>query len=210
MSEKNKEILRNWENSFSAQQWTEHDARYQRRAFLAETLKATAGVSLFSSLPFLAACDQQPQQLQSQLIKQQPWQDFAAVQNILFPDDGNGPSANDLNATAYLKFILHAADTDQQDRKFILDGSNWLNQLSQTKYHNPFVVLERKAQSELLHEIAKSRSGERWLSHLLLYIFEALLVDPVYGSNPNGMGWKWLEHQAGFPSPPPEKCIPSY
>jgi gluconate 2-dehydrogenase gamma chain len=43
------------------------------------------------------------------------------------------------------------------------------------------------------------------LSLLLYYIFEALLSDPVYGGNPGGIGWQWLEHQPGFPRPPADK-----
>ena len=34
-----------------------------------------------------------------------------------------------------------------------------------------------------------------------LYIFEALLSDPVYGGNPEGIGWRWLGHRPGFPRP---------
>jgi gluconate 2-dehydrogenase gamma chain len=36
---------------------------------------------------------------------------------------------------------------------------------------------------------------------LLDYIMEALLTDPVYGGNPNSIGWQWLKHQPGFPRP---------
>jgi len=27
----------------------------------------------------------------------------------------------------------------------------------------------------------------------------------VYGGNPDGIGWKWLEHQPGYPTPPADK-----
>jgi len=40
---------------------------------------------------------------------------------------------------------------------------------------------------------------------LLTYILEALLTDPVYGGNPNGIGWTWLQHQPGFPTPTEDK-----
>ena len=43
----------------------------------------------------------------------------------------------------------------------------------------------------------ETRWGRAWLSLLLYYIFEALLSDPVYGGNPDGIGWQWLEHQPG-------------
>ena len=44
-----------------------------------------------------------------------------------------------------------------------------------------------------------------WLSLLLTYLLEALLADPVYGGNPGGIGWQWLAHQPGFPTPPADK-----
>jgi len=40
---------------------------------------------------------------------------------------------------------------------------------------------------------------------LLTYLLEALLADPVYAGNPNGIGWKWLQHQPGFPRPTKNK-----
>ena len=36
---------------------------------------------------------------------------------------------------------------------------------------------------------------------VMYYLAEALMLDPVYGGNPDMIGWKWLEHQAGFPRP---------
>ena len=40
---------------------------------------------------------------------------------------------------------------------------------------------------------------------ILTYLLQALLTDPVYGGNPNGVGWKWLHHQPGFPRPPKDE-----
>jgi gluconate 2-dehydrogenase gamma chain len=56
-----------------------------------------------------------------------------------------------------------------------------------------------------LREIEQSRAGRNWLSLLLTYLLEALLADPVYGGNPDGIGWTWLEHQPGYPAPPRDK-----
>ena len=30
---------------------------------------------------------------------------------------------------------------------------------------------------------------------------EALLTDPAYGGNPDGIGWRWLGHTPGYPRP---------
>ena len=57
----------------------------------------------------------------------------------------------------------------------------------------------------MLRQIEQSNAGQNWLSLLLTYLLEALLADPVYGGNPDGIGWQWLEHQSGFPRPPADK-----
>jgi gluconate 2-dehydrogenase gamma chain len=68
-----------------------------------------------------------------------------------------------------------------------------------------FLALDDEQQELVLRDIAESDAGENWLSTLLTYLFEALLTDPVYGGNPGGIGWKWLQHVPGFPRPPLDK-----
>ncbi len=198
-------LLRQWDNSLSAKQHAALDLSLERRSFLANTLKAAATLSLLPGLIQLSACSKDPELDQQSLIQQEPWKTFATVQQILFPDDGNGPSAMDIHAALYLKFVLEAPDTEAADREFILNGINWLNDLSQQTHQKPFILVNVTQQDALLKQISQSRAGERWLSTLLLYIFEALLSDPAYGANPDGIGWRWLEHQPGFPSPPKNK-----
>jgi gluconate 2-dehydrogenase gamma chain len=125
-----------------------------------------------------------------------------AVQMQLFPDDGDGPSARDLNAIAYLEWAM----TDPQnikdgDPEFIAKGIGWLDDLSEQTEGASFIKLSDKQQDNVLKQISKSQAGENWLSLLMYYLAEALMLDPVYGGNPEMIGWKWLEHQAGFPRP---------
>ncbi len=125
-----------------------------------------------------------------------------AVQIQLFPDDGNGPGARDLNAIAYLEWAM----TDRQNKEdgdpdFIAKGIGWLDDLSEQTQGDSFIKLSDKQQDKVLKQIAKSQAGENWLSLLMYYLAEALMLDPVYGGNPEMIGWKWLEHQAGFPRP---------
>lgn len=199
------DVLNKWNQSLGRAQLERLQTNLDRRRFLHDSCKATAGLSLLPSIALFSACDQTPQISQAQIIQHEPWTSLAAVQLILFPADNNGPSAMDLNATAYLKFVLDAPDTDQDDRQFILKGVGWLNQLSKTHHKKPFIETNLEQQNSLITQIAGSQSGERWLSFLLLYIFEALLTDPAYGANPNGIGWQWLEHKPGFPHPPADK-----
>jgi len=203
------DLLNQWDQSLDQAQLDRLQTNLERRRFLHDSCKAAAGpalaLGLLPSLALFSACDKTPQILQAQIINQEPWTSLAAVQQIMFPDDGNGPSAADLNATAYLKFVIDTPDMDKDDRQFILKGIDWLNQLSTKNTQKLFIENNTQKRNELITQIAKSQSGERWLSFLLLYMFEALLTDPVYGANPNGIGWDWLEHKPGFPHPPKNK-----
>jgi len=125
-----------------------------------------------------------------------------SVQMQLFPDDGNGPSARDLNAIAYLEWAMSdSQNINDGDAEFIAKGIGWINDLSEQTRGDTFIKLNYDQQHIVLEQIAKSQAGENWLAILMYYLTEALLLDPVYGGNPNMIGWKWLEHQPGFPRP---------
>jgi gluconate 2-dehydrogenase gamma chain len=126
------------------------------------------------------------------------------VQNHLFPPSTDSPGADDINALVYLQRALEDPAL-AEDKQFIARGIGWLDELSATTYQKNFLQLDFDGREQLLRTIAKSSAGENWLSTLLLYIFEALLTDPVYGGNPDGIGWAWLEHTPGFPHPPADK-----
>lgn len=162
------------------------------------------GVSAFSAgmlLPLSSRAN--PQAASTVPLREAPWPTIAAVQEHLFPTEADSPGAGDINATGYLKTLLDDSAHDEDERNFILNGPNWLNELAITHYRNPFTRLNETQREQLLQRIARSEAGENWLALLLLYIFEALLSSPVYGGNPEGIGWRWLEHNPGFPQPTP-------
>lgn len=141
----------------------------------------------------------------SSFLQQQPWKTFAVVQEHLFPAGKNSPGAKDINATLYLKNTLDTPDMEKEDREFILNGVKWLDAMSNEMKGKPFINLQAEGREIVLRHIEKSSAGENWLATIILYITEALLADPVYGGNPGGIGWKWLQHQPGFPRPPEDK-----
>lgn len=196
-------ILTEWDMSISSEGLQKLAGLSGRRLFLTGMFRTGVILAGMPLWPALSACDRQA--AQRRLSRQQPWQTFAAVQQQLFPADGDGPSARDINATLYLKSVLEATDTEAGDRAFLLDGIKWLNALTDKQFHKAFVALDVYEQDKALQTIATSSAGERWLSQLILYIMEALLTDPVYGGNPDTIGWRWLQHQAGFPRPPRNK-----
>ncbi len=134
-----------------------------------------------------------------------PWATIDVVQNHLFPTEKDSPGAKEINALMYLRNIITSTMIDQDEKEFIMNGVKWLNDLSIEEQGAVFNQLSYSQQTDMLHQITKSKSGRRWISKLLTYIFEALLSDPVYGGNPGGIGWKWLNHHPGFPRPPKHK-----
>lgn len=120
----------------------------------------------------------------------------------LFPADGDGPSARDLNALPYLEWaITDRVNLNDGDPGFIARHVGRLDELSITAYGARFVELADEFKEEVLQRIAGSESGEKLLSLLLFYLTEALMLDPYYGANPDMIGWLWLEHRPGFPRP---------
>ena len=131
------------------------------------------------------------------------WAIVAAVQEQLFPSEPNAPGANEIQALNYLQQAMLAPDRDPDERAFILQGGGWLQQLAteQGGADGGFIALDNTGRERLLRRIAASEAGENWLSTLIVHILEALLTEPVYGGNPGGIGWAWLQHRPGFPHP---------
>ena len=138
-------------------------------------------------------------------LKEHAWWTLALVQDVLFPPGEDIPGASDFGAIVYLHRAIENPQADGEDRDFIMRGVGWLDDLTQTQYDRTFAQLSDSQQQAIITQIVKSRAGRNWVSTLLSYILEAMLADPVYGGNKNGIGWKWLEHQPGYPAPPADK-----
>ncbi|MDH5472305.1 MAG: gluconate 2-dehydrogenase subunit 3 family protein [Gammaproteobacteria bacterium] len=169
-----------------------------RRTFitLVASISATYPASLLSQSAAASA---------NSIPSNDPWHTLASVQEHLFPATEHSPGANDIQALGFLKNMLNAPDADEEERNFIHNGVNWLNDMARKNHNAVFTQLNETNKEKVLRQIEQSQAGERWLSILLTYLIEALLSDPVYGGNPDGIGWKWLEHQPGFPLPGTDK-----
>jgi gluconate 2-dehydrogenase gamma chain len=133
------------------------------------------------------------------------WLTLAAVQEVLFPAAEDVPGAADIGATIYLHDAIENPGADGEDKDFIFRGLGWLDGLTQERKNKTFLQLTKLEQEEIIEVIVKSRAGRNWVSTLLTYTLEALLADPVYGGNKDAAGWKWLEHQPGYPAPPADR-----
>jgi gluconate 2-dehydrogenase gamma chain len=170
-----------------------------RLALLGSLLAAYPAATLAQSRSALQL--QQPADWQDEA----PWATLSAVQEHMFPAGADMPGAGDIHAIVYLHNTLENPAADGEDREFLFNGVGWLNDLANKETGLSFVALDESQRESLLRQIEQSRAGRNWLSLLLTYVLEALLSDPVYGGNPNGVGWQWLAHQPGYPTPPADK-----
>ena len=123
------------------------------------------------------------------------------VQNLLFPNDGNGPGAKQINSDEYLLWVLSDPRKDPADTKYIIDGIGWVAETAEEEYDKSFAELSAAEKESLVTFMAGKDWGSSWLSIILTYIFEALIADPQYGGNTNESGWEWLNHYPGNPRP---------
>lgn len=176
-----------------------------RRAFLLRGGAALATVAALATLPYALRKDL-TRETSFVLFSSVQRQTLQAVQEHLFPGGPDSPGAMDVNAAAYLETAITAPGIDPDARNTIVNGVGRMQDASRERFDVLFNSLGYRQREQLLRYLAdRTRWGRAWLSLLLYYIFEALLSDPVYGGNPGEIGWRWLEHQPGFPRPQADK-----
>ncbi len=186
-----------------------HSKRLGRRTFLLGGGAALATAAALAGLPYALRKDL-TREVSFVLFSTQQRQALRAVQEHLFPSEADSPGAVDINATAYLETAITAPGIDPDTRNTVVNGIGRLQDASRERFDVPLNSLDYERREQLLRYLAdETRWGRAWLSLLLYYVFEALLSDPVYGGNPDEIGWLWLEHQPGFPRPPVDKTYGS-
>ena len=176
-----------------------------RRSFLIQTGSTITATSTLFSLNTDASTPSNLQAIQGAWLSQQQWQTLAVVQEHLFPSESDAPGAKEIQATHYLNVMLTHPKSDPNERDLIKNGIVQLDKIAQDSYSKYFTLLSTEQREAVLRHLETEKIGKQWIRLLLEYIFEALLSDPIYGGNPNGIGWKWLAHQPGFPGLPKNK-----
>jgi len=189
-----KEITHFFDNNYKTPQWLL--TKFSRR----KLLKSAAGMTAMTAMPTMALGINEQKQTAT-IVQTDPWLTIDAVFDHLLPKSTNGPSAKELRVLTYLYNVVHQQPTEQNEIDFIFKGVGWLNGFTKKQLDKNFVALTQAEKETMLRGISRSTAGENWLNNLLGYIFEAMLSPPVYGGNPEGIGWEWLDHQAGFPLP---------
>lgn len=171
-----------------------------RRKFLRGALLAGA----MTQISFFTSCSTQLEK-GNDLLSPEQATILTDVLNIFFPDDGNGPSARDINTFGYIMWVLHdSLNRKSEENQYIIDGLGWTNETAQEVYVTKFIDLDQKQKEEVIAKVTQLKWGRSWSSMLVTLIMEALLLDPLYGGNTDEKGWKWLNHTPGYPRPTEE------
>ena len=186
---------------------------YQWEMSRKDFLSSLLAVGAVASLSFLTSCETKESKEVSRDFDCSPLSKnqlkvLQAFQLILFPEEGRGPSALDVNADKWFVYTLNEKRVPQRDKDFFTEHLNGLNDFSKEKHAKSFDTLSRLKQEELVALFFENGTQKRWGSRMLSLIFEALLLDPIYGVNPDKVGWKWLGHNPGLPRPTAETKYP--
>ena len=181
-----------------------------RKEFIRSLL--IAGIA--TQLPILNACSEIAISAEDNFknidpLGQRQFKVVREVQDILFPFEGDGPGALEVNADKYLVWVLNDPLLDPKEKDYIIKHIDHLDKTAKNKFGTSFLKLAKKQKEKHIGFIAKESWGKKWLSRLLTLIFEALLLDPIYGGNPDNIGWNWLEHNPGQPRPKTENNYPN-
>jgi len=173
----------------------------RRRFLFSMSAGIAASTTVFSAIQTVqAAVTQKPPTIAGLTLAQ--WDVIALIQEHLLPSESNSPGAKDINALSYFQSVLTAPRHESADRTFLLQGLKEIEARAHKNWQHHFFTLDHNQRESLLRDYEKTRDGRTWLRVLLNYLMEALLTDPVYSGNPNGIGWQWLQHTPGFPRPP--------
>ncbi|MDP1904761.1 MAG: gluconate 2-dehydrogenase subunit 3 family protein [Pseudomonadota bacterium] len=172
----------------------------KRRAFLFQS-----GSLAVASLPLTGLTGCGRKQAGTADLPDTVWRTLAAVHAHLFPSETAAPGAAELDTLGYLKAALDVPGFDPAERAAIVQGAEAVETQAKTHTGKSFAELAEAEREAVLRAVEATDAGRTWLTGMLNYLVEALLADPVYGGNPNGIGWRWLDHNPGFPRPPAGK-----
>ena len=153
-----------------------------RRTFLKSTFLTTA-VLVMSGTELFGAVS--------------PLQTISLVQEDLFPH----AKKLGINSPDYLVLILQHSRVSDDEKAFLRNGVQWLNEEAVAQYKQTYIQLSSNQRQDILQIVSKEKWGRNWIHKMLTYIMEAMLGDPVYGANKDGAGLKWLNHTTGMPQP---------
>ena len=120
-----------------------------------------------------------------------------SVQQHLFPEGSNIPSARSMNVTQFLLETITHPSYDKDIRLFVIEGAEELESREEGK----FTAFSEKEKERALRSYESTHYGSNWLSRIMTHTMEGMFSDPIYGSNVKEAGWKALGSYGGLPRP---------
>ena len=134
-------------------------------------------------------------------LLQEPYQSISLLHTDLFYATRFFKILNNINTIAYLKGVLNDRYVSQKEKEFIQSGVTWLHERSQAEFGAKYYQLDFAGRQKVLELITHEYWGERWVSTIMTYFFEAVFCDPIYGGNEDFIGSKALGFINGVPRP---------
>ncbi len=153
--------------------------------------------SIFGLSSILSSKDTDVLKLSSSL---QVKKTISAVQEHLFPTQSLLPSAKSMQVIEFLFETIMHKTYDKDIRLFILQGAKELER----RERGVFVSLTFLEKERALRAYENSSYGSSWLSQIMVLTLEAMLSDPIYGSNIHQEAWSALGTNGGEPRPKKE------
>jgi hypothetical protein len=158
----------------------------QRRDFL--VLGSLIGIS-----PYLQAESIPKQRSHFEKLKKT----IAAVQAHMFPEGGRLPSAKAMQTIHFVEDTLFHPTYDKDIRAFVIEGAEELEHREKGRFLSYSSFQKEKA----LRAYEATDYGSNWLARIMTLSMEAMLSDPIYGSNHKEAGWHALHTKGGEPRP---------
>lgn len=175
-----------------------------RRAFLAST-GTFLSAGLLARRAAFAAAELVSAPLSGAGIEPEGWRTLGLVQEHLLPSEAQAPGAREVNALRYLHFVMGWEGTDPAEPRILRLGLDRLREIAAQTGGGDFETLGAPDRERALRTLEAEEGGTEWLLLVLDYLFEALLADPIYGGNPDGIGWRWLRIEPGHRRPGPDQ-----
>lgn len=185
-------------------QWSINRRKWLQLALL-------GGIALSS--PWITSCNPETDEKAPNLdggdvFMNEEMKNIYALQNFLLPEHSKGPSAAEMNAHQYFVWSLSDQYLPSSDKDYFVSKTIQFFELCKEQTTKHFHRLSETEQENFILKNISESWFENYLAKMITVIFEATLLDPIYGGNVNEEGWKWLDHIPGSPRPNAETKYP--
>lgn len=166
-----------------------------------------------ASAPWITSCEtvsdeDMPNLDGGEIFTQEEMKNIYALQNFLLPEEGYGPSAAQMNAHQYFVWSLSDVHLPSSEKEYFVGKTIQFFKICKEQMNKSFHELEDMEKEKFLLKNMPEGWFESYVSRMITVIFEATLLDPIYGGNTEEKGWEWLEHSPGSPQPTTETKYP--